>query len=312
MAKESNFVSAVVYVHNNEDCIENILGKLNSELENNFLHYEIILVNDASTDNSVAKIKHIIQANSNSMVQIVNLSYFHGVEMAMNAGVDLAIGDFVYEIDTCDVDYDSDLWLKVYHKSLEGFDIVSAAPENGSSVGSSIFYNLMNNFSNNKHALKTERFRILSRRAINRIHAMNLNIPYRKSLYVNCGLEQTSIIYSPNKVHGTLGGDKELENYRWNTAVDVLILFSNIGYRFTFGMSCLMLMLSVVLGLYALSYFAVGEPVSGWTSIVCVLSIGFAGIFAVTTIMIKYLDIIINLIFKRQNYVIKGIEKIVC
>lgn len=108
------------------------------------------------------------------------------------------------------------------------------------------------------------------------------------------------------------GGDKELENYRWNTAVDVLILFSNIGYRFTFGMSCLMLMLSVVLGLYALSYFAVGEPVSGWTSIVCVLSIGFAGIFAVTTIMIKYLDIIINLIFKRQNYVIKGIEKIVC
>ena len=37
MAKESNFVSAVVYVHNNEDCIENILGKLSNELEEKLL-----------------------------------------------------------------------------------------------------------------------------------------------------------------------------------------------------------------------------------------------------------------------------------
>uniref|UniRef100_UPI00325FE826 hypothetical protein n=1 Tax=Clostridium sp. NkU-1 TaxID=1095009 RepID=UPI00325FE826 len=45
----------------------------------------------------------------------------------MNAGVDLAIGDFIYEFDNLLVEYDQDLIWKVYQRSLQGYDIVSAA-----------------------------------------------------------------------------------------------------------------------------------------------------------------------------------------
>lgn len=310
MAKEKNFVSAVVYVHNEENRIGDFLQRLTAELENNFLHYEIVLVNDASTDDSVEKIKSVAEARSNAMVQIVNMSYFQGLELSMNAGIDLAIGDFVYEIDSCECDYESGFLMEVYRKSLEGFDIVSAAPQESSSFGADIFYYLMNKYSDSKHDLRTERFRLLSRRAINRIHAMNLNIPYRKALYANSGLSQSIIVYKGDKRINK--NDRDIRQYRWNTAVDVLILFSSLGYKFTMYMSGIMLAFSIILGIYAVSFFALGKPVSGWTSIVCVLSIGFTGIFAVLTIMIKYLDIIINLIFKRQNYVIRGIDKIVC
>ncbi len=57
--KEKNFISAVVYVHNNEKEIGNFLEKLNSKLSENFEKYEIICVNDKSTDDSVEEIKRI-------------------------------------------------------------------------------------------------------------------------------------------------------------------------------------------------------------------------------------------------------------
>ena len=55
--KEKNFISVVVYVHNNEDNIINFLEKINNKLDENFENYEIICVNDKSSDNSVQEIK---------------------------------------------------------------------------------------------------------------------------------------------------------------------------------------------------------------------------------------------------------------
>ena len=55
--KEKNFVSAVVYIKNAENEIENFVVNLNKVLNKHFLHYEIILVNDGSVDNSILKIK---------------------------------------------------------------------------------------------------------------------------------------------------------------------------------------------------------------------------------------------------------------
>ncbi len=46
--KEKNFISAVVYVHNNEKEIANFLENLNKKLNENFEKYEIICVNDKS------------------------------------------------------------------------------------------------------------------------------------------------------------------------------------------------------------------------------------------------------------------------
>lgn len=58
--KEKNFISAVVYVHNDEEKLKVFLNELINTLENNFEKSEIICVNDASEDSSVALIKKIV------------------------------------------------------------------------------------------------------------------------------------------------------------------------------------------------------------------------------------------------------------
>ncbi len=127
--KEKNFVSAVIYVHNAEDRIESFLKMVIKAMEDNFDHSEIICVNDHSDDNSLNIIKKASSSASLTSISVVNLSYFHGLEMAMNAGVDMSIGDFVFEFDNTYADFEPALIMDIYRHSLKGFDIVSASPD---------------------------------------------------------------------------------------------------------------------------------------------------------------------------------------
>ena len=147
--KEKNFISAVLYVHNNEIQIVDVLRKVNEVLSDNFEKYEIICVNDYSTDKSVEKIKNFADTVKESVISILNMSYYQGIELSMNAGVDLAIGDFIFEFDNIEMDYSIETIMEVYYQSLKGFDIVSAAPQKPMKKTSLLFYNLFNGHSNN-------------------------------------------------------------------------------------------------------------------------------------------------------------------
>ncbi len=127
------------------------------------------------------------------------MSLYQGREAAMNAGIDLSIGDFVYEFDNTLIDYDLKIITDIYEKSLEGYDIVNASPQNNTHKTSKLFYIIFNKFSNNQYKINTETFRIVSRRAINRINSINKNIPYRKAIYSNCGLKLYNVLYSAKK-----------------------------------------------------------------------------------------------------------------
>jgi dolichol-phosphate mannosyltransferase len=197
--KEKNFISAVVYLHNNESLIGNFLQSIDKQLDENFDKYEIICVNDHSTDNSIQEIKKIANCIKGAL-SIINLSFYQGLELAMNAGMDLSIGDFVYEFDSIVMDYPIETIMKIYRRSLEGFDIVSVGPQSIERRSSKLFYSVYNKFSNTNYKIRTESFRILSRRAINRVHAMSRTIPYRKAFYANCGLKTDMIIYDNQSI----------------------------------------------------------------------------------------------------------------
>ena len=309
LMKEKNFVSLVAYLHNDSDRVTAFFQTMQKILQENFLKYEMIFVDDASEDDTVKKLRAAADGAKGGMIQIIRMSYFQGVEMAMNAGTDLSIGDFVFEFDSLTADYEPSLVMEVYRRSLEGYDIVSASPEGGQERKSAWFYRLYNHFSTNQYPLRTERFRILSRRAINRIHSMSKTIPYRKALYANCGLLQDTIQYVQ---HGGahVKRDTETGKMRWRMGLDVLVIFTDMGYKVSSWMSLGMLVGSLLVGLYAVIYFYLGHPVAGWASMVCFLSLGFAGTFAVAAVIIKYLDVLIGLVFKKKGYTFSEIEKI--
>ena len=307
--KEKNFISCVVYVHNKQTSIGEFIKTLAVVLEDNFENSEIICVNDHSDDQSVDEIKKISGEFSGVGMCVVNLSFFHGLEAAMNAGMDLAIGDFVFEFDRPVLDFDPGLILDVYRHSLTGYDIVSASPNKSARLSSRLFYAVYDRLSDVPYAMATESFRVLSRRVINRVTSMNKTVPYRKAVYANSGLKTDIIKYETGKgeVPDT---DKKEVRYRSGLAMDVLILFTDLGYRFGKAMTVLMMLMALIMLVYSVIIYALKHPVAGWTTTILFLSISFFGLFGILTIIIKYLQLLVNLIFKRKNYSFESVEKL--
>lgn len=309
--KEKNFISAVVYVHNAEDRIAIFLRTVAGILCEYFEHAEIICVDDSSEDGSVAEMKKTVHEMKNIVISIVHMSSFYGLELAMAAGMDLAIGDFVLEFDTITMDYDPSEIMRIYKKSLEGYDIVNASPDKKQKFSSRLFYIIFEHFSHPAYQMYTESFRILSRRAVNRISSMSKFVPYRKAAYAGCGLEMARIIY-----HTRLPEFKESNmdvqelKYKRGLAVDILLMFTNAGYRFSVTMTILMMMITAFMTVYVCAAYLFSSPSEGWTTTLLFLSAAFFGLFGILTVIIKYLQLLVDLTYKRKRYSYKNIEKL--
>lgn len=307
--KEKNFVSAVIYVHNTEKTLGQFLTTIINALESNFEHSEIICVNDKSTDDSRQIIEDSGILAKNVSLSMVNMSYFHGLELSMNAGVDLAIGDFVFEFDNPFLDFDPGEIMRIYRRALQGYDIVSAVPDKKERFSSRLFYAVFDKYANLTYKMHTESFRILSRRVINRVSSMNKTVPYRKAIYASQGLKVDQVLYR-SRENMRISHDKQMCEYRLNLAVDSLILFTEVGYRFSMYMTILMMLLSVLMIIYTFVVYMTVHPVAGWTTTILFLSVVFFGLFAILTAIIKYLQIIVDLVFRRKHYSFESIERL--
>ena len=309
---ENKFVSVVVYLHNEETAVESFLDSVIPSISDLFSKYEIICVDDACSDGTVEKIRsYAHERHLEGIVSVIHMGYYQGIEPSMNAGRDIAIGDFVYEFDHIVIDYDKKLIGDVYRKMLEGFDIVSATGLRKGRPTSRLFYSLFNKFSKSFAKIGPETFRIVSRRAINRIKTIGTHIPYRKAVYANCGLNMTTISY--NVVSDPSGNNSKASFYeRGELALDSFIYFTNIMERISAVLSGGFLIATVFCLIYSIIDHFYGENIaSGWPSLMSFMSIGFFGVFALLTIILKYLSVMLNLIFRQQRYMVADIEKIV-
>lgn len=309
--KENKFISLVVYLHNVEDYIKHFMSVIIPVCESSFQNFEIVCVDDGCTDATLEKLREYLEKNQvKAMVNIIHMSFFQGMESAMNAGRDIAIGDFVYEFDDVFVDYQPDMLIKVYEKMLEGNDIVSASSKGKMRFTSRLFYALYNLTSRSDAKIGPETFRIVSRRAINRIKSMGQYIPYRKAVYSNCGLNMTTLYYESADITARVK-NKTVVSERTSLALDSFIYFTNVLERMSMIICAVFLMVTVGVGIYIISdIFSASKPVEGWLSTMGFLALGFFGVFALLTIILKYLSVVLNLIFKQQRYLISDIEKV--
>lgn len=309
--EQNSFISAVIYAYNVGESIAKFMEQIHDVLKRNFIKFELILVNDGSTDGTHKAIEEAAGKLKGSIITLLTMSYFHGLEAAMGAGIDLAIGDFVFEFDTTVMDYDAQCIMDVFERSLLGFDIVSAVPHKRISMASRCFYSLYNHNSGSISSLQTETFRVLSRRAINRVRGMTSITPYRKAAYANCGLKMDAVIYQPlHDVRLLKKADIKVKRARRALAIDSLVLFTNVFYRFSIVMAMILMGIALLSGIYAVMIFLRGNPVEGWTTMVLILSVAFFGVFLMFAIMMKYLSILTHCTSDKQRYVFESIEKL--
>lgn len=304
--KESNFVSVVVYVYNNAPELSTFMQRLYKQLDDNFNKYEIICVNDDSTDNSTQVLTEFSKNIKHGTISLINMSFHQGLEASMNAGMDLTIGDFVFEFDYIGDNTPVEKMCDIYQHSLKGYDIVSAAPRKNTKLLHRIFYYLFNRFSYLHYQVKTETFRVISRRAINRCQSLSKFIPYRKAVYADSGLKSDTIYYedlpAPN--------NKENQGKMFNTAIDSLILFTSIANKCTIALTLFFMFTCMLAFIYTVYVYIIGKPVVGWTTTMLFLSFGFFNIFFVLGMIMKYQAVLISIVFKNKPYVTQSIEKL--
>ncbi len=75
-------------------------------------------------------------------------------------------------------------------------------------------------------------------------------------------------------------------------------------------MTVFMMIVSVFMVFYSVVVYLTANPVVGWTTTILFLSVAFFGLFGILTIIIKYLQLLVDLVFKRKQYSFENIEKL--
>ena len=300
MNKEKNFLSSVIYLHDNQQNAVDFFNELDALLADRFEKYEYIVVDDACDEGTINRIKEWAQ-NRTCPLTIVHLSLYHGKESAMNAGLDAAIGDYIFEFDTAQNLFDINIVFQAYELALQGNDIVCVCPTHVK-LSSRLFYKIFNRNSRSKYELQTDAFRLVSRRAINRVHASNSYMPYRKAAYAASGLKMVSLSFD--------GSVQDGSNGRMSLAIDSLALYTDAGFKLSIGITLFMMAAALFELIYTIVIYCIGKPIEGWTTMMLVMTFGFLGLFIILSIIIKYLSLNMDMIFRKQKYLVESVEKI--
>ena len=179
--------------------LEEVLNIVEELVEYNF---EIIFIDDGSTDNSLVFLKE--KAKENKNIIVLELSRNFGKEAALTAGIDMAIGSAIIPID---VDLqDPPILIKKMIKQWEsGSDVVLAKRENRSNenflkrISASFFYKIYSFFVGNSKISNVGDFSLIDKRVVDNIKNLKEKNRYMKGLLSWPGFSSTEIPYTRNK-----------------------------------------------------------------------------------------------------------------
>lgn len=271
--------------------------------------YEIILVEDGSPDNSREIIREICQQDKH--VKGVFLSRNFGQQPAINAGLDVATGEWIAVLD-CDLQNPPQHILSLYQKAQEGYDIVFASrqerPDNYfMTQGSKLFNRMMSFLTGVKQDESVAEFVLYNRKAVDAMKQMGDYVRYYPLMNQWVGF-RTAAVPVPHDVR-TDGKESSYSiSKRIELAVTTSIAFStkmlHMIVYFGLGITLLALLFAAYL---AIETLIAGIDVSGWFTLF--VSMWFiAGILImVMGIVAIYIGNIFIEVKRRPSYLISEV-----
>jgi glycosyltransferase involved in cell wall biosynthesis len=177
MLREKNLLSIVIPLLNEEESITETVKRL-QKLQDDLMqeiNVEFIFVDDGCKDKTLAYLRSFAIHSSN--VKVISLSRNFGHQIAITAGIDLALGDYVAVIDG-DLQDPPELIADMYRKALTGFDVVygkrrSRAGETlFKKATAAAFYRLLNYMCEIDIPTDTGDFRLMSRKVVDAFKQM--------------------------------------------------------------------------------------------------------------------------------------------
>jgi len=201
MVKE-NLISIVFSFRNEEENLPELIRRTKEAIEKTDYNYEIIFVNDASTDNSLNILRKY--AEKDKRIKIINLSRRFGYNQGLIAGLNYAKGDAIITLDA-DLQDPPELIPQLIKKWEEGADIVHTirkkreGESNIKLILTKIAYKIINFVSEVKLPIDAGNFKLLSRKSLNEILKLKEKDPYVRGMACWVGFKQEYIYYIREK-----------------------------------------------------------------------------------------------------------------
>lgn len=235
--------------------------------------YEILFINDGSTDNSLEIIKAI--RVKDERVSYINLSRNFGKEIAMMAGLDNQIGDAVVILDA-DLQDPPELIPEMLEYFEAGYDDVYAKRKSRKGESwlkrntSSAFYKLLQKSSNVPIQKDTGDFRLLSRRAVEALKKYRECNRYTKGYFSLIGFKKKELLFDrESRVAG-----KTKWNYfkLFELAKDGITSFTTAPLKASMTLGFIIALISVVYIIIIITKTILyGDPVKGYPSLACLI-----------------------------------------
>jgi dolichol-phosphate mannosyltransferase len=269
-------VTLIIPVYNEEILIQELFTRVQSSMAAINEDFEVIIVDDGSTDNTLAALKRINAADKR--FKILTLSKNFGHQAAYTAGLTYAKGDYIAMMDG-DLQDPPELLKEMYSKMThENIDIVygrrDARKEKFTKrVFIKLFHLIFKKFSNLQNIENVGNFSIMNRQALKAFLSLQEKNRYLPGLRSFIGFKQGYVEYSrPDRVHG----EPKMSFLKLvSLGFDAIFSFSNLPIKI-----CLYSGLVGILFIFlAVIYIVIGKITGlaplGWSSII--LSIYFIG-----------------------------------
>jgi glycosyltransferase involved in cell wall biosynthesis len=305
--KNSQSVSIAIPVFNEEENISVLFDRLKTILRELPYTFEILFIDDGSTDGTYLAIKALQQHDPR--VKALSFSRNFGHQAALTAGLQFATGDAVITMDG-DLQHPPSLIPTLIEKWQEGFQIVYTTRESTvdepffKKITSHVFYRIINAFSDTHVQPFGADFRLLDRSVVNSLNTLEERDRFLRGLIGWMGYSATGVPFTADaRMAGT---SKYSTRKMMKFALDGILSFSAAPLHLVTYLGLIVSVLSFLYGFYSIyAYFFTSLTIPGWTSILVavlflggiqLISIGFVG---------EYLIRIYNEAKGRPLYIIK-------
>lgn len=294
-------LSLVIPVYNEETGLKNNIEEIISYIP---CDYEIVLVDDGSSDNTWKIIKELNDANKNIIG--IRFSRNFGKESALMAGVSRASGDSVITMDV-DLQHPPKYIPNLINKLNEGYDVVEAHKINRQKetlaykVSAGLFYKTLKNLSG-LDMVNSSDYKIMSRAVVDNIKNFKEGSLFFRGLVDWVGFNKTTIDV---EVEERKSGKSKF-NFKslYRLALNAITSFSSSLLYITAILGVIFFAVAIILGVQTLVNKALGVAMAGFTTVILLqLIIGSMVMFCLAIIGI-YVGKIYDETKRRPQYII--------
>ena len=302
-------ISCVLPAFNEGRSLPALLAQLRDELNPRFARWEVVVVDDGSSDDTEAAIAPWLASGAGGgSVRYVALSRNFGKEAALTAGIDRARGDLVLLMDA-DLQHPPALIGDMVAAWRDGADMVYTVRSTRGDesllkkLGTHLFYRIVNAGSPVPIPANAGDFRLLDRKVVEALKSLPERNRFMKGLYAWVGFRSVAVAYEPHERHA---GDSSFSMRSLSRlAVTGVTAFTNTPLRLWSAVGATIAVCSLLGGAWIIvEHFTTGDSVPGWATL-AVSAMFFSGVQLLSIgILGEYVGRIFDEVKQRPVYIV--------